>query len=160
MTKRSDTPGEPESTAPAEDYRSVLDEIAAQRAIGQRLVQIRGERSQQEFASRLGMHSNTLARYERGERAPDTNFVLLLMALEEVNPAWLLIGEGRERARSLDAELLGLVIERIEVFVKKEGLDVPPRRKAKLAVLLYEHIVARGGKADDDPFRRFLEALL
>jgi phage repressor protein C with HTH and peptisase S24 domain len=47
---------------------------------------------QKEFAQRLGIHKNTLARYERGERSPDAEVLLSIRALG-VNPNWVLSGE-------------------------------------------------------------------
>ncbi|MCC7546150.1 MAG: helix-turn-helix transcriptional regulator [Burkholderiales bacterium] len=156
-------PGSPQEEAERrhEFNKSALKEI------GDRLVLIRGEANREEFARYLGIHPETLGRYERGLRAPDASVLLALNAVERVDPLWVLTGERQMRISSPepalpDTELMEVVLERIEAFCKKERLTVPPKRKAKLAVLLYEHIAARGGKpaSAEESFRRFLDALL
>lgn len=63
--------------------------------IGERLKAIRGEMSQEEFAKDLKVHKNTLANYEAGKRVPDANFLVdVLETYPEIDPAWLLTGEG------------------------------------------------------------------
>lgn len=63
--------------------------------IGERIRQIRGERSREEFALKIGIHKNTLANYEQGRRSPDSLFLVTLCRLEKVDPAWLLDGSKR-----------------------------------------------------------------
>ncbi|GAB4186023.1 MAG: hypothetical protein Tsb002_10140 [Wenzhouxiangellaceae bacterium] len=72
------------------------DETAA--ALGKRLILVRGANSQAEFAIRMGVHKNTLARYESGERVPDTHF-LNRLAAEGVNVHWLITGMGNRYAK-------------------------------------------------------------
>jgi phage repressor protein C with HTH and peptisase S24 domain len=61
-------------------------------AVGLRLSEVRGRRTREEFAPELDVHSNTLARYERGERLPETDFVITLATKRGINPSWLLFG--------------------------------------------------------------------
>lgn len=67
------------------------------RQIGDRIKEIRGKRKQEDFASWLdiGISAQTLGRYERGEREPGDAFIHALRIKEQVDPAWLLFGEGR-----------------------------------------------------------------
>lgn len=65
--------------------------------LGKRLAEIRGRRSQVEFANLLAVHKNTLARYETGERMPDTVFLSALAVLG-VNIHWLITGLGARYA--------------------------------------------------------------
>lgn len=58
--------------------------------LGQRLVELRGDQSQRDFAARLGVHFNTLAAYERGEGAPDLKFVTKISEFSGKPVAWLL----------------------------------------------------------------------
>lgn len=62
-------------------------------SIGDRLTQIRGSRSQAEFAKEIGVHKNTLGGYERGERTPDAVFLRNLMTTG-YNANWVISGEG------------------------------------------------------------------
>jgi transcriptional regulator with XRE-family HTH domain len=64
----------------------------------QRLKIIRGDLSQAEFAKRLGVHQNTLGRYERGVTEPDTSIARALCTIFGVEPRWLLLGEGVMRS--------------------------------------------------------------
>jgi phage repressor protein C with HTH and peptisase S24 domain len=68
--------------------------------IGERIKAVRGPISQEEFSKDLGIHKNTLGKYERGERVPDAEFLnSLLRSFTEVDPAWLLTGEGAKIRR-------------------------------------------------------------
>lgn len=84
-----------DATNPAPiDYHAYVNSIKQrqqQRSLGQRLVHYRGNHTQAEFASLLGIHENTLARYERGERLPNLRFLLLLKQ-RGVRIDWLLEG--------------------------------------------------------------------
>lgn len=61
--------------------------------VGGRLAQLRGAEPPAAFADRLGIHRNTLRRYEADEREPDAAFFKKLTRLG-VNAQWLLTGEG------------------------------------------------------------------
>ncbi|MEP7041893.1 MAG: helix-turn-helix transcriptional regulator [Dokdonella sp.] len=61
-----------------------------------RLIQIRGAESQPEFAKRLGVHRNTVARYENGTREPDGGYLRRLAHLGW-SPMWVLTGLGDEK---------------------------------------------------------------
>jgi len=62
--------------------------------IGERIVLIRGKQARESFAAELGVHPQTLARYEKGERLPDSAFLETLSKRYSVDPTWLLTGEG------------------------------------------------------------------
>ena len=62
--------------------------------LGERLVALRGGLSQGEFAKKLGISRNTLGRYENGLRAPDADFLLLLVEEFGIDANWLLLGVG------------------------------------------------------------------
>lgn len=64
------------------------------RETGARLRQIRGERSQKEFAELLGIGRTTLIRYESGERQIDVDLLLKLNVIFRLQPLWLLTGKG------------------------------------------------------------------
>lgn len=65
--------------------------------LGERLKELRGEQSVAEFCRQFGIHRNTLPRYEDGKRTPDADFIAALCKHYNVNPAWLLLGEGLMR---------------------------------------------------------------
>lgn len=62
--------------------------------IGERLKILRAKTSQGDFAARFGVHRNTLARWEAGEREPDVTFLVQLSGQEKIAHKWLLTGVG------------------------------------------------------------------
>ena len=62
--------------------------------VGERLKKIRGSEPVAGFAARLGVHYNTIRRYESGEREPDASFIRRLWERFGVEPNWLVTGEG------------------------------------------------------------------
>ncbi|WP_071998242.1 MULTISPECIES: helix-turn-helix domain-containing protein [unclassified Serratia (in: enterobacteria)] len=77
-------------------------------AIGLRVRSVRGNLSQTEFAKRLGIERKSVSRYESGERAPDALVILRLLSEFNIEPTWLLTGDGNIPELSSDEqELLG-----------------------------------------------------
>ncbi len=66
------------------------------RKLPQRLAQIRGDRSQRQFARDLGVFQQNVNRYESGT-TPHTDFLITLALKEKVSMDWLLLGKGRMR---------------------------------------------------------------
>jgi len=62
----------------------------------ERLAQIRGDRSQRQFARDLGVFQQNVNRYENGT-TPHTDFLIRLATKENVSLDWLLLGRGRMR---------------------------------------------------------------
>lgn len=62
--------------------------------LGEKIKQLRGDVSRDGFASRYGIHANTLARYESGERTPDLDFVKRLALDFQTTVDWLLSDEA------------------------------------------------------------------
>ena len=60
----------------------------------ERIAEIRGERSQRQFARELGVFQQNVNRYENGT-TPHTDFLLTLATQENVSLDWLLLGRGR-----------------------------------------------------------------
>jgi transcriptional regulator with XRE-family HTH domain len=68
----------------------------AKRKLPERLAQIRGERSQRQFARDVGVFQQNVNRYESGT-TPHTDFLIQLAVKEGVSIDWLLLGKGRMR---------------------------------------------------------------
>ena len=66
------------------------------RKISERLAQIRGPRSQRQFARDLGVFQQNVNRYESGT-TPHADFLIQLALKEGVSLDWLLLGRGRMR---------------------------------------------------------------
>ncbi len=75
--------------------------------IGDRLRQIRGRQSRQEFADELGIHPQTLYMYEKGKRVLDVDLVQRICLKYAVSVEWLIFGEGELQAahEAADQEL-------------------------------------------------------
>ena len=68
------------------------------RKLPERLAQVRGDRSQRQFARDLGVFQQNVNRYENGT-TPHTDFLITLALKENVSMDWLLLGKGRMRGR-------------------------------------------------------------
>ena len=64
------------------------------RKLPERLAQVRGKRSQRQFARDLGVFQQNVNRYENGT-TPHTDFLITLALKENVSVDWLLLGKGR-----------------------------------------------------------------
>ena len=64
------------------------------RKLPKRLAQIRGNRSQRQFARDLGVFQQNVNRYESGT-TPHTDFLITLALKEQVSVDWLLLGKGK-----------------------------------------------------------------
>jgi len=59
-----------------------------------RIKKLRGDASQAKFALDIGVSQTTFGRYERGESAPDSEFIASVCTKLGVEPRWLILGEG------------------------------------------------------------------
>ncbi len=59
-----------------------------------RLAEVRGDRSQRQFARDLGVFQQNVNRYESGT-TPHTDFLVTLALKEHVSLDWLLLGKGK-----------------------------------------------------------------
>ena len=64
------------------------------RQLPDRLAQVRGDRSQRQFARELGVFQQNVNRYESGT-TPHTDFLITLALKERVSVDWLLLGRGK-----------------------------------------------------------------
>jgi transcriptional regulator with XRE-family HTH domain len=70
--------------------------------IGARISQIRQQATQTQFAASLGIHKNTLIRYEQEKRHPDSAFLVRLCEQYAVDPNWLLSGQSKRSAHLIE----------------------------------------------------------
>ena len=66
------------------------------RRLPERLAEVRGGRSQRQFARDLGVFQQNVNRYESGT-TPHADFLITLSLKENVSLDWLLLGRGRMR---------------------------------------------------------------
>jgi transcriptional regulator with XRE-family HTH domain len=64
--------------------------------MAERLVQVRGLRSQRQFAREIGVFQQNVNRYESGT-TPHAEFLIQLAMKEDISIDWLLLGRGRMR---------------------------------------------------------------
>lgn len=92
--------------------------------IGDRIKLARGKRSQDDEAAMLGIHKNTLARYESGARNPDSEFIEKLLSVHpEINPMWFVTGNGEmliPRAQEIREEPPRYTIDQVTAAAIRE----------------------------------------
>jgi transcriptional regulator with XRE-family HTH domain len=64
--------------------------------LAERLAQVRGQRSQRQFARDLGVFQQNVNRYESGT-TPHADFLIRLALKENVSLDWLMLGKGRPK---------------------------------------------------------------
>ncbi len=79
---------------PAKMAKGAVQRI--KRKLPDRIAQVRGDRSQRQFARDLGVFQQNVNRYENGT-TPHTDFLITLATKENVSLDWLLLGKGRMR---------------------------------------------------------------
>jgi transcriptional regulator with XRE-family HTH domain len=80
--------------------------ISSSSGIGARIAQIRQQTTQTQFAATLGIHKNTLIRYEQEKRHPDSAFLVRICTQYGVDPNWLLSGQSKRSAHLIDSSRL------------------------------------------------------
>lgn len=111
-------------------------------AIGRRIATIRGSGQQSAMAEWLGVHKNTYARWERGEREiAGEALAKLVEAGWDAN--WLLTGEGDERRDPADTVLAGIGTARQKIADSESGRASQPVQHdlAKIALQLVSEVL-------------------
>ena len=74
----------------------------AKSTIGTRIREARGNKGldQTKLASKLGVATRTLQRWEKGDQVPDAVSIVKIAEWTEANPHWLLTGEGEVYAQT------------------------------------------------------------
>lgn len=123
--------------------------------VGRRIKQIRGKLRQSEFAEIIGVQQGTISVYEKG-RIPEPLILQRIAEYGKTTVEWLLKGEGlagqagQAAANTASPEyaaapyvslaLLEEIITAVEIFLLKKKKALPPKSKAFLIVLLYDHL--------------------
>ncbi len=90
--------------------------------VGERLKKVRGNLSQTAFAKELGLDRQSIARYESGNRVIDANVIFILMVKFNIDPTWLLTGEGNTLDLTNDEQELLLLFRSSPLAVKAAAL--------------------------------------
>jgi transcriptional regulator with XRE-family HTH domain len=121
--------------------------------VGERIKTIRGGVLQEEFAKKISISKSSVGRFEREERSPDIEDLnKILTAYPEINPAWLLTGEGQVKKElgNINERIMCAVIEVIEESDIFANLSLPPEDKAKFIVETYKYFLKDKDKENID----------
>lgn len=130
-------------------------------SVGARMRRLRGDLSQDEFASRLGVHKETVGKYERDKMLPGSDVLTRLRQDWRVDINWLLTGEGEGAPvpmPELDSGALAGAIAAIEELLQRRAMILAPDKKGKLVALVYTQLTKAGGGGRLE--RGMLDALL
>ena len=84
------------------------------KSLAERIKTVRGNMSREEFAQLIGVHVNTVGRYERGESEPDISIASKICSAFDTNPHWLMLGEGPQGPE--------LSHDGVPIFYEKDGV--------------------------------------
>ncbi len=71
-----------------------LSQLAEIHTLGTRLRLVRGQMTREQAGELLGVHPNTLQKYEGDKRVPDADFIVKFCTAFHVQESWLLRGKG------------------------------------------------------------------
>ena len=126
--------------------------------IGGRIRHIRGELSQEDFATQIGVHKNAVGKYERDENIPGGDVLKRLYKVKAVNITWLLTGSGHPyavkdlHAPSVDPQLLGRVYDKVFRTFKDANVPISPLAMGTLVAEIYNELSLN----NDDPEDRLI----
>ncbi len=93
--------------------------------LGERIKRVRkmAAMSQEEFAKRLNLTVNTINRYEKGHRIPDSNFITQMVRVFRCDAIWLLTGKWESEQTEEEAirwrlQIEGHTEDEIETYLK------------------------------------------
>lgn len=98
--------------------------------IANRIKQVRGNISQEDFAQQTGVHKSSLGRYERGESVPDSSFLSQVCSIFDINPQWLLLGTGPMTMASYEP-----IVRRNSAQVSPETTNMLSQMQDKLSFI-------------------------
>ena len=113
-------------------------------SIGARFLEIRKAKGlkQTEVAEAIGISHGALVNYEKG-REPPASAIIAFSEAYEVSPLWLLTGEGRPDAESLD-KIYARSIATAWAYLGRGGDDVEQAELIKLGSALFQYLLEHG----------------
>ncbi|WP_018095606.1 helix-turn-helix domain-containing protein [Sinorhizobium meliloti] len=114
-------------------------------AMGQRLGKIRKDSGlkQVPFAEALEVSQSAYNTYERGNREMPAKLLRLLHVKFNVNPVWMLTGEGSPYNRDV-VDLYHQVSSVVDSFITSENCQVEPDKRLKLIRFLIDYAEQHG----------------
>ena len=104
-----------------------------------------------EFCKIIGISSGSFSDIENEKTKPSADTIASIVKNTDINPYWLLTGEGEmeEVSESLRYELLKNVIKTVEEISIELKLSLQPDKKSKLIVLLFKEVIENKTKIED-----------
>lgn len=117
----------------------MLDKLLNRMEIGSRLLEVRQELgfSQKEIGVKLDLPWRTYQNYEVGIREVSASMICKMYRVFNVDPIWLLLGDG-QRYRQDDHQILMNTVENIERIESQLKLNIEPKKKAQVLLIIYE----------------------
>lgn len=114
-------------------------------AMGQRLGKVRKDSGlkQVPFAEALEVSQSAYNTYERGNREIPAKLLRLLHVKFNVNPVWMLTGEGNPYNRDT-VDLYHDVTGQVDAFIQREKCEVDPDKRLKLIRFLIDYAEQHG----------------
>ena len=113
-------------------------------SIGARFLEVRKAKAlkQTDVAEAIGISHGALVNYEKG-REPPASAIIAFSEAYEVSPLWLLTGEGRPDAESLD-KIYARSIATAWAYLGRGGDDVEQAELIKLGSALFQYLLEHG----------------
>jgi transcriptional regulator with XRE-family HTH domain len=127
-------------------YKIFLSIALSMTNFTQRLLAVRGDMAQKDFAKKLGINPNTLRAYENGRSLPNQDKLAEICVKFSVSPTWLLLGTGTMHAGeteniSINPERLKLAIVAVERCLSETNRQMNAENKAELILAIYSVII-------------------
>jgi len=116
------------------------------KTLGERIkyLQKNSGKNQVEFAKSLGVSKGSLILYQKNDRSPGSSFLRTLCELYQVNPTWLLLGEGEPALeeegkvafRTAKDEPIDPVVLLINEEEERAGITLSPEQRKAIQKIL------------------------
>lgn len=134
-------------------------ESASKTPLGERLRQLRkrfGDPSRDDWAKRLGVGENSVARYERGEMEPSSQVLSSYCELLNANVNWILTGKG-EMLIGEDVQFENVTLADIRKYVwniaetywEELPRRTPPEQVANQFVEMLDYLISQPDVTDE-----------
>lgn len=113
--------------------------------IGGRFLEVRKARglNQVDVAAAIGVSHGALVNYEKGLREPPAAAIIAFSKTYNVNPTWLLLGEGRPDQTSAD-EIYVRSIDIAWDYLTRGGDEPDKSALIKLSSALFQYLMEHG----------------
>lgn len=110
------------------------------------------------FAEALEVSQSAYNTYERGQREIPVRLLHLLFTKFNVNPAWMLTGEGSPYVQD-DLDLFQRVSDSVDEFVRRENCSVDSEKRLKLIRFLVDY-ARQHGEFNDGIAEKYLRSAI